>query len=256
MHIQGFDKKEAPKVIAEIERHLRSYRNSVDTSKSALNDVYTIDGDNVSYITKDPSKSLLRAYKASLADVFIYASNSSKRKTNTLLSTVITLPKAVPRKDMGKFFWACCFSLCEHLGGEHIGFAIHLDETTPHIHFLTVPKVYDQKKARYKCSTKAILDKPKLTKLHQDLQKDVSRALGYDCNIVLNDGESRSLDLVSYKIKQAKENAEMWKGICEESVKSAVQTDDENAALRQEVQRLRQQLAQNRKCKEQATPFL
>ncbi|MBD2790567.1 plasmid recombination protein, partial [Xenorhabdus sp. DI] len=74
----------------------------------------------------------------------------------------VTLPenlKGISEKEQRKFFEKTYEFLTNRYGGEKnvLSANVHMDETTPHMHFAFMPVVWDEKKQREKVSAKEVL---------------------------------------------------------------------------------------------------
>jgi len=63
---------------------------------------------------------------------------------------------------------------------------VHMDETTPHLHYAFVPVVWDEKKQREKVSAKEALDWSGrgLNKFHPELEAHMERVFGFEVGII------------------------------------------------------------------------
>lgn len=119
--------------------------------------------------------------------------NCLKRKdVNVMATWVVTIPQkyvnAIGTYDFFsdeeedtyryKFFKATYDFLENKYGKDNVvGGFVHLDETTPHIHFAFIPTVWDNKKQRLKVSAKECLNKKALQKFHPELNAYLNKTL-------------------------------------------------------------------------------
>lgn len=101
-----------------------------------------------------------------------------KRKdVNVMCSWVVTLPKdnyPIPGWDRD-FFESAYEFLSERYGEENVISAyVHMDEVTPHMHFIFVPVVIDKKRGDKKVSAKEVLTRQDLQTFHKDLQEHIT----------------------------------------------------------------------------------
>jgi len=87
---------------------------------------------------------------------------------------VVTLPenlKGISEKEQREFFEKTYEFLTNRYGGEKnvLSANVHMDETTPHMHFAFMPVVWDEKKQREKVSAKEVLTRKDLRGFHQEL---------------------------------------------------------------------------------------
>ena len=113
-----------------------------------------------------------------------------------LCDWVITAPKDLPQEEHRKFFEESYKFLNSRYGKENVVSAyVHMDETTPHMHYAFIPVKHGFKENKknpdisteyYKVSAKEVLTRYELKKFHPDLQRHLEMALGHEVRI-LND---------------------------------------------------------------------
>lgn len=114
-----------------------------------------------------------------------------KRKdVNVMASWLITAPKTLPEEYQREFFERSYQFLEEKYGKQNVISAyVHMDETTPHMHFCFVPVVFDRKKQKEKVSCKECVTKYDLQKFHPDFQKYIDewkeqKGYEFECNVL------------------------------------------------------------------------
>lgn len=109
-----------------------------------------------------------------------------KRKdVNVICDWVVTLPKDVKKGDEEKFFQSVFDFLGNKYGKNNVISAyVHMDETTPHMHFAFVPVVEDRRKGGYKVSAKELITRKELNSFHPALSKAIEKDLGYAVEIL------------------------------------------------------------------------
>lgn len=108
----------------------------------------------------------------------------NRKDVNVMSSWVVTAPKDLDPKQQDNFFKESYKFLKNRYGKENvISSYVHLDETTPHMHFAFVPVVYDKKKDRYKVSAKERVNKFELKSFHSDYQEYLDKA-NIKCNVL------------------------------------------------------------------------
>lgn len=113
----------------------------------------------------------------------VYCMN--RKDVNVMCSWVITAPKDLKNDDMHRFFASAYKFLENRYGKENIISAyVHMDETTPHMHFAFIPVVFDKKKQRYKVSAFEVITKQELKVFHTELNQHISKELGYEVGIL------------------------------------------------------------------------
>lgn len=113
----------------------------------------------------------------------VYCMN--RKDVNVCCSWIVTAPKDLKENDLPDFFAKTYDFLQNRYGKNNVVSAyVHMDETTPHIHFAFVPVTYDKKKERYKVSAFEVITKKDLQSFHSDLEKHISKELGYEIGIL------------------------------------------------------------------------
>jgi len=146
----------------------------IDTSLSHLN--YNLaperDGGQLSFIGKRTSE--VKCHNR--ADV------------NVMCSWVITAPKNLADNEHRLFFQeAYSFLNQRYADGSDknvISAYVHMDESTPHLHYAFIPVVHDKKKGIDKVSAKIIVDRVDLQKFHQDLERHMTGVFGREVGIL------------------------------------------------------------------------
>ena len=109
----------------------------------------------------------------------------NRADVNVMCSWVVTAPKEIRIEETEKFFKETYNFLSERYGKDNVVSAhVHMDETTPHIHFAFVPVVKDKKKDILKVSAKEAIDKKELQIFHRDLSEYIDRVFGRDIGIL------------------------------------------------------------------------
>lgn len=70
---------------------------------------------------------------------------------------------------------------------------VHMDETTPHMHFYFIPKVYDEKKETFKVSGKEFFNRKLYQNLHKDLEELLKKELGREVHLL--NGQTLGFDV-------------------------------------------------------------
>lgn len=119
--------------------------------------------------------------------------NCLKRKdVNVMATWVVTIPQKYVNaigtydffsdveEDTYRYkFFKETYNFLENKYGKNnvVGGFVHLDETTPHMHFAFIPTVWDNKKQKLKVSAKECLNKKALQKFHPELNAYLNKAL-------------------------------------------------------------------------------
>ena len=122
---------------------------------------------------------------------------------NVLCDWVVTLPDNVPPEREKEFFKNVYDFLCERYGKENVISAyVHLDETTPHIHFAFVPVVKDEDKTERLCA-KECISRYELQRFHPDLQKYCEEKMEQDVAILNGATVGGNLTINELKLESA-----------------------------------------------------
>ncbi len=139
-------------------------------------------------------------------DVFVYA--GGRANMNTMCDVVLTVPKSLPADRHRAFFENAYQFLVNRYGvdgGRNVVSSwVHMDETTPHMHFSFVPLVEagEKQKAKgfsYKLCAKAVITRRDLKTLHTDLQKYMDNQLGKGVAQVITGGTEVNKEIHEYK---------------------------------------------------------
>lgn len=98
-----------------------------------------------------------------------------REDVKTLAGWVITSPKGLQDDEQREFFQLSCNFLSERYGRENVVQAVvHMDETTPHLHFYFIPVVPDERHGGEKICCNDVLNRYELQHFHTDFQKYLS----------------------------------------------------------------------------------
>lgn len=156
----------------------------------------------------------------------------NRSDVNYICDWIITMPKDLDISKRDEFFHAV-YDYCNNkYGGENgknvVSAYVHLDESTPHMHFCFLPVVEDKRRGGEKLSSKIAVGGPKdLQKFHINLQKFCTDRLKTQVNILndaTRDGNKSIADLkrgtaqemvTNYNqlIKQARESLDKAKEV-------------------------------------------
>ena len=108
-----------------------------------------------------------------------------KRKdVNWLVSWVITMPADYTGNKALFFKEAYNFMENRYGKGNVVSAYVHLDETSPHMHFCFVPVIFDKKKQEYKVNAKQCINKVELKQIHPEMQEYLENKLQTKVNIL------------------------------------------------------------------------
>ena len=138
-----------------------------------------------------------------------------------IVSWVITKPKTLPENETEDFFKAAYEFFEKKHGKENVVSAyVHMDETTPHLHFCFVPVVVDEKKGEKLCA-KSVTTKRYLDKAHPEAEEYISNALGHHVDIINEATKEGNKSIEEFKRGKAKEDLEKAKAEAEKIVSEA-----------------------------------
>jgi len=128
---------------------------------------------------------------------------------NVMVDWVLTAPQDLLEKDQREFFESAYQFLSDRYGGENVVSAhVHMDETTPHMHFSFIPVVEDKKKGGKKLCAKDVVNRADLKAFHGDLSAHVEQALGYEVGILNEATAEGNMSIDELKRKSAAERLE------------------------------------------------
>lgn len=113
-----------------------------------------------------------------------------KRKdVNVMVSWIVTAPKDLKEDEYEKFFKSSYEFLEKRYGKENVVSAyVHMDETTPHMHFAFVPVVKSFSKRKNqeieKVSAKECVDRNDLQRFHGELEQYLEQELEHEVHIM------------------------------------------------------------------------
>ncbi len=109
----------------------------------------------------------------------------NRKEINVMCSWVITKPKELDPDEQDLFFQEIYKFLENRYGAENvISSYVHLDETTPHMHFAFVPIKFDEKKEKYKVCAKEVVNRQDLRTFHKDLAKYMEKIFKRDIGLL------------------------------------------------------------------------
>jgi len=122
---------------------------------------------------------------------------------NVLCNWVITLPINIPRERTREFFEICTDHLISLYGKENIASAwVHMDETTPHLHFSFVPVYKDPDNGTEHVSAKLLINIYGLRKFHPVLKEFVDRKMNINSDILNGATEGGNKTVLMMKVEK------------------------------------------------------
>jgi hypothetical protein len=136
----------------------------------------------------------------------------TRSNINVMVSWVVTVPQDLPEEHHKLFFEETYKFLTARYGGEEnvISAYVHMDESSPHIHYAFVPVVWDKGKEKYKVSAKETTTKKDWLTFHPDIEAYMETVFGYkiglNTGITAEQGGNRSIaSLKTKSLKKARE---------------------------------------------------
>lgn len=155
-------------------------------------------------------------YKKRMSEIYVHGNASVG-----IVSWVITKPKTLPENETKDFFKTAYEFFEKKHGKENVVSAyVHMDETTPHLHFCFVPVVVDEKKGEKLCA-KSVTTKSYLDKAHPEAEEYISNALGHHVDIINEATKDGNKSIEEFKRGKAKEDLEKAKAEAERIVSEA-----------------------------------
>ncbi len=112
----------------------------------------------------------------------------NRKDVNVMCDWVVTLPEKIKTQEEQELFFKETYNFLEKEYGKEnvVSSFVHLDETTPHMHFAFIPVVTDKKKGDLKVSAKELITRKHLQEFHPKLENHMEKVFGRDIGI-LND---------------------------------------------------------------------
>lgn len=170
----------------------------------------------------------------------------NRKDVNTLVEIVITKPKDVSEQEQKAFFEGCLEHVEGYFGKKNmISAAVHLDETTPHIHLKAIPVYFNEKKQREQVSFDKVVKRDFYQHFHENLSKDIEKKLGHKVSI-LNEATIENKSVKELKLESKKKLVDEIKTLKQQQQKIV----DENKKLiekRKEIKVVHTDLIQPKK---------
>lgn len=183
---------------------LAHYDRTHSSSTSKINESKTFLNYNLA--ARDQPLSQLDFIHKRLSEIKVL----KRKDVNVMCDWIVTAPQELAKDELPLFFAETYKFLNERYGKENVISAyVHLDETTPHIHYAFVPVVMDKKKNIPKLSAKERVPVRELKTFHPDLTKYMKTVFGRDIGIQ-NDATSLGNQTIK-QLKQKSENLEKFK---------------------------------------------
>ena len=177
----------------------RTHSSSIDESRTAL---------NYNLAEKDQPIPALDFLHKRMSEIKVL----KRANVNVMCDWVITAPESLTQEELPLFFSECYKFLTERYGRENVITApVHMDETSPHIHYSFIPVVTDKKKGIPKLSAKERITRKDLNTFHQDLTKYMTAVFGRDIGIL--NGATAGGNKTIKQLKKMSENLKAFKAV-------------------------------------------
>lgn len=174
MNCEKFTRNQSTNILVHCNRSdpNRTYKNQkIDHSKTHLN--YNLAPKHTDMTDYEYMKKRCEEFKI-----------LKRKDVNWLVSWVITMP--TDYKGSRELFFREAYNFMENKYGKDnvVSAYVHLDETSPHMHFCFVPVVFDKKKQEYKVNAKQCINKTELKQIHPQMQEYLETKLQTKVNIL------------------------------------------------------------------------
>ena len=207
-HLEKYTSAAAGHMFAHYDRSHSSSTSNIDESRTHL---------NYNLAEKDQPLSCLDFLHKRMSEIKVL----KRANVNVMCDWVITAPEDLTEEELPVFFDECYKFLNARYGkGNVISAPVHMDETSPHIHYNFVPVVTDKKKGIPKLSAKECITRKDLNTFHPDLTKHMTAVFGRDIGIL--NGATVGGNKTIKQLKQTSENLKAFKAVPIEEESSAV----------------------------------
>lgn len=207
-HIEKYTKGAMGHIFAHYDRTHSSSTSCIDENRTHL---------NYNLAEKDQPLSQQDFIHKRLSEIKVL----KRANVNVMCDWIVTAPKGMSPDELPRFFDESYIFLNNRYGKENVISAyVHMDETTPHVHYSFVPVVIDKKKGIPKLSAKERISKKDLQTFHKDLSAHMEKVFGRDIGI-LNDATIMGNKTIK-QLRQISANLEAFKSAPIEEENSAV----------------------------------
>lgn len=194
MHVEKLKSSQVGSLLMHDIRSIQNHTNEdIDPTRSHLN-YNLVDGDPYTMFRQR-------------LDQLVFV---KKKSTNVLCSWAVTCPKnLLTDEDLQKQFFQESFDfLAKRYGQQNVVSAfVHMDETTPHMHFKFIPTIKD-KDGIERLNAKAVINRTELLKIHKDAEQHMNKIFGMD-GLILNGATANgNKTITELKLASLKEKEE------------------------------------------------
>ena len=207
-HLAKYTSAATGHMLAHYDRSRSSSTSTIDESRTPL---------NYNLAEKDQPIPALDFLHKRMSEIKVL----KRANINVMCDWVITAPESLTPEELPLFFSECYKFLNDRYGKENVITApVHMDETSPHIHYNFVPVVTDKKKVIPKLSAKECITRKDLNTFHPNLTKHMTAVFGRDIGIL--NGATVGGNKTIKQLKQTSENLKVFKAVPIEEESSAV----------------------------------
>lgn len=207
-HLEKYTAAAAGHMFAHYDRTHSSSTSNIDESRTHL---------NYNLAEKDQPLSCLDFLHKRMSEIKVL----KRANVNVMCDWVVTAPEDLTEEELPVFFDECYKFLNARYGKDNlISAPVHMDETSPHLHYNFVPVVKDKKNGKLKLSAKECITRKGLNTFHTDLTKHMTAVFGRDIGIL--NGATISGNKTIKQLKQTSENLKAFKAVPIEEESSAM----------------------------------
>ena len=206
MHVEKYNKGTMGHMLAHYDRTRPGSKSNIDSEKTHL---------NYNLAAKDQPLPQLDYIHKRLSEIKVH----NRKDVNVFCDWIVTAPDSLKSDEYKLFFEKAYEFLRERYGKENIISAyVHMDETTPHIHFAFIPVTIDKKKHIPKLCAKEVITKTELKSIHGEMSDFMKKAFDRDIGIL-----NGATALGNLTINQLKHTTEQAKAVSEEIIAPKVE---------------------------------
>ena len=207
MHIDKFTRSASVRMNNHYERtpddYVQRSNENIDSSRTHLNYNSAPEHGKGDVFIRD---------MLSREDVYVYGGN--RKDLNVMCTCIVNAPKELPKEQQKRFFQVAYRFLAERYGRNDniVSAYVHMDETTPHMHFAFIPLVSAKTKQlekgyKYRLCAKEVVNRQDLQTLHYDMQRCINLHLGAGFKI-LTGKTTVSKSMVEFKKEKLQHDLE------------------------------------------------
>jgi hypothetical protein len=174
-------------------------------------------------------------FKAAKEDYQQKEGKELRKDAVTMCGWVVTVPKDLPPEKHEQFFKSAFEFMCDRYGKDNVIAAnVHLDETTPHLHFCFMPLVEDKKYGGTKLCAKNLETPTKLKQINKDITKYLEDELQCPVHILNGATAGGNKSIAELKAEQLQEQNRLEQERNRQLQERHEQLADENVVLESE----------------------